>query len=58
MNGCSVGVATFAVMPSIGIPINVNKPDEDVFNATITEGFEIELIKTLAKKMNFKPIYR
>lgn len=58
MNGCPVRVATFAAMPSIGTPINANRPDEDVINATLTEGFEIELMKTLARKMNFKPIYR
>lgn len=56
LNRCPIRIATFAGLPFIGPPKNVNMKStaDDVPNANLTDGFEVILIKTIADKLNLK----
>lgn len=43
--------------PSIEPPKNMKNDGSDIENANLTDGYEIELMRTIGEKLNFKPIY-
>lgn len=59
LNGCPVRIATFADLPAIGPPRDVPIYGLfDIMNANLTEGYEIQMMKTLADKLNFTTNYK
>lgn len=59
MRNCTFNISTTIWPPFIvdnsGIVKNLKKGHHQIVN--LTDGIEIEIIKTLAKSMNFKPVF-